>query len=297
MASALRLQVHGAPAAAAEAGWAGVVEGFAAAEGALSRFRDESDLTHLNRTAGSGTVVLTGEHLYRAISAADRARRVTDGRFDARVLVDLERLGDPGAPLPPGPVAAAPGSAGLVRRPRERVLGLDRPYDLGGIGKGLALRWAWRRLAPLRAVASGVLLEAGGDLVAGGTPVGEPAWSVGIEDPRGGDEPLGVIAVRDGAVCTSSVARRVWHAPDGRPVHHLIDPRSGEPGGDGLLSVTVAGPDPAWAEVWSKALFLAGSRAIGDLARARGLAAWWVELNGTLRMTPAARPRTAWLAE
>jgi len=297
MASPLRLQVHGAPAAAAEDGWARVVESFAAAEGALSRFRDDSDLTRLNRAAGSGMVVPAGEHLYRAISTADRARRVTDGRFDARVLVDLERLGDPGAPLPPGPLAAAPGPGGIVRRPRQRAIGLDRPHDLGGIGKGLALRWAWRRLAPLQAVASGVLLEAGGDLVAGGAPVGEPTWSVGIEDPRGGDEPLGVIAVRDGAVCTSSVARRAWRAPDGRPVHHLVDPRSGESGGDGLLAVTVAGPDPAWAEVWSKALFLAGSRAIGDLARARGLAAWWVEVDGTLRMTPAARSRTAWLAE
>ncbi len=296
MASALRLQVHGAPAAAAEAGWAGVVEGFAAAEGALSRFRDDSDLTRLNRTAGSGTVAHAGEHLYRAISAADRARRATDGRFDARVLVDLERLGDPGAPLPPGPVAAVPGSVGLVRRPRERVLGLDRPYDLGGIGKGLALRWVWRRLAPLRAVASGVLLEAGGDLVAGGAPMGEPAWSVGIEDPRGGDEPLGVIAVRDGAVCTSSVARRAWRAPDGRPVHHLIDPRSGEPGGDGLLAVTVAGPDPAWAEVWSKALFLAGRPSVAGLARRRGLAAWWVADDGSPEMTAAARLRTYWVA-
>jgi thiamine biosynthesis lipoprotein len=79
-------------------------------------------------------------------------------------------------------------------------------------------------------------------------------------------------------------------------VHHLIDPQTGEPGGDGLLSVTVAGPDPAWAEVWSKTLFLEGRRAIAALARRRGLAAWWIAVDGTIEMTPAGRARTLWAA-
>ena len=63
----------------------------------------------------------------------------------------------------------------------------------------------------------------------------------------------------------------------------------------GLLAVTVAGPDPAWAEVWSKALFVEGAATIASLARARGLAAWWVAADGTLEMTPAARIRTRWV--
>ena len=65
-----------------------------------------------------------------------------------------------------------------------------------------------------------------------------------------------------------------WTAADGRAVHHLVDPRTGEPGGDGLLAVTVAGPDPAWAEVWSKTLFLEGAardRPAGAGAGPRGL--------------------------
>ena len=47
-------------------------------------------------------------------------------------------------------------------------------------------------------------------------------------------------------------------------------------------------PDPAWAEVWSKVLFLGGRRAIANEARSRGLAAWWVADDGSLEMTPAA---------
>jgi thiamine biosynthesis lipoprotein len=86
-----------------------------------------------------------------------------------------------------------------------------------------------------------------------------------------------------------------WIA-DGRAVHHLVDPVTGQPGDGGLLAVTVAGRDPAWAEVWSKTLFLAGRRDIAVEARRRGLAAWWVTTDGTLEMTPAARMRTAWVA-
>ena len=79
-------------------------------------------------------------------------------------------------------------------------------------------------------------------------------------------------------------------------MHHLIDPRTGEPADGELLAVTVAGSDPAWAEIWSKALFVSGRRGIGPLARSRGLAAWWVTEAGALEMTPAARPLTEWVS-
>jgi thiamine biosynthesis lipoprotein len=172
--------------------------------------------------------------------------------------------------------------------------------DLGGIGKGLALRWAaaaldrWLATAPGPTL--GYLVDAGGDIVASGTPDGTAPWLVAIEDPAGGTGPVAVVAIGErGGIATSSIRRLRWEH-EGRAVHHLIDPRTGEPGGDGLAAVTVAGPDPAWAEVWSKALFLEGPAGIAATARARGLAAWWVTSDGLLEMTPAARVRTAWIA-
>ena len=83
----------------------------------------------------------------------------------------------------------------------------------------------------------------------------------------------------------------------GRSVHHLIDPTTGLPAWNGLLAVTVAALDPAWAEVWSKTLFLAGRRDIADEARRRALAVWWVTDDGSLTMTPAARSVTIWVRE
>ncbi len=313
MASPLRLTVVGGAHDRAEQAWRMVVDEFEAAEQALSRFRGSSDLTAVNRLAGLGSRVPVDRRLARALAAADRAGRITGGRFDARVLIDLERLGYRGATLDgqarqgAGRVAdaAAPDSADagvpgrwLEADPRAAELAVAVPVDLGGIGKGLTLRWAWRRLvaAGLLDGSGGGLLEAGGDLVGGGAAPQDGPWIIAIEDPTGGAEPIAMVDVVDGAVATSSTLVTRWIADDGRPVHHLIDPRTGEPGGAGLLATTVAAPDPAWAEVWSKTLFLAGGDGIADLARGRGLAAWWVRDDGQLEMTAAARTRTAWVA-
>jgi thiamine biosynthesis lipoprotein len=306
MGSPLRLSVVGAEPDVAAAAWRLVSDEFEASEEAMSRFRDSSDLTVVNRAAGTGRCIQVDRRLARALATADRARRITRGRFDARVLVDLERLGYAGVDVDiVGPDRAAPatepsGSVGgwLTVDPRTATVGVVRPVDLGGIGKGLALRWAWRLVERTGLLSSGggALLEAGGDLVAGGpAPQGGP-WVIDIEDPAGGSLAVAVIAVPDGAVATSSVLVNRWTSVDGRAVHHLVDPRTGEPGGAGLLSVTVAGRDPAWAEVWSKSLFLYGAEGIAAVARGRGLAAWWVHEDGRLEMTAGARARTMWVA-
>jgi thiamine biosynthesis lipoprotein len=313
MGSPLRLTLVGVTPDRAPEAWAAVSDQIEGIEQALSRFRPTSDLVRLNSRAGDPTGVPVHPWLVSALAAAERARRVTGGAFDPRILHDLERLGYAGVPVAGASAPSVPSrrtvrlgerlatfSDGRWLRcdPRRSTAAVALPVDLGGIGKGLALRWA--ALALSRAVpeldepGTGTLLEAGGDLVArGDAPQGGP-WMVAIEDPFAAEEPA-IVALHDGAICTSSIAVHRWRTADGREVHHLLDPRTGEPGGAGLASVTVSGPDPAWAEVWSKTLFLEGSADIGASARALGLAAWWVRDDGSLEMTPAARERTAWV--
>jgi thiamine biosynthesis lipoprotein len=272
---------------------------FDAVDIALSRFRDDSELTALNRAAGTDRVLLVSWRLREALALMDRARRMTSGRFDPSLADVLDRLGEPGA-LQPG---EAPGERTCVPAPpigggARPVRAPARPVDTGGIGKGLALRWAARRAADALPAGAGLLLEAGGDIVAAGEP---PAggWRVGIEDPAGvpGAAPVVVVAVGAGALATSSVRVRHWIAPDGTAVHHLIDPRTRAPARSGLLAVSIAGPDPAWAEVWTKVLFLAGRTGIAAEARAMDAAAWWIDAGGRLGLTPAARERSVWVAE
>ena len=277
--------------------WQAVVDEFEAAEEVLSRFRMTSELTGLNLMAGSGLAARPSPRLRRALAAADRAHRLTDGRFDPRVLADLDRLGYRGAPLTPAagrPGAPSDGQGGcVIIRVGRDAIALDRPVDLGGIGKGLTLRWVAAILE--RMGRTDFLVEAGGDLVARGrSPEGDP-WRVAVEDPFDVTDALAVVDAADLAIGTSSVRVHRWSVGGG-VAHHLLDPRSGEPAGGGLAAVTVAAPDPAWAEVWSKVLFIGGRRAIANEARSRGLAAWWVADDGSFEMTPAARAMTAWVA-
>lgn len=294
----------------ADRAWSEVVRVFAAVDEAMSRFRDDSALTLLCRRIPEAGEDLP-RMLVRALVAADRAKRITGGSFDPRVVGALERIGYAGAALgaarPATVLDNAIGEDRILRREgRTGPIALSMPVDLGGIGKGLALRWAADAIDALAGAAAGpglsappapgFLIDAGGDIVTSGYLAPGQPWSVGIENPTTAESPAAVVrAGGRGAIATSSISRLHWEQ-DGRQVHHLIDPRTGEPGGGGLVSVTVAGPDPAWSEVWSKALFLEGAAGIAAAARRRGMAAWWIATDGTLEMTPAARQRTTWVS-
>ncbi|MFL5685948.1 MAG: FAD:protein FMN transferase [Chloroflexota bacterium] len=296
MGSPLRLTAVGRD---ADRAWSEVTDEFAEADIALSRFRDDAELVALDRSAGTGVARRVSRRLERAVVAAERARRVTRGGFDARVLLDLERLGEHGADIDVDASAAAVDDdrswvdRPIARRLARGFLSLDRPIDLGGIGKGLALRWATARCERLRL--HSFLIDAGGDIVVRGDAPEAGPWQIGIEDPAAAQgSPLAVIGLAEGAIATSSISHRRW-VHQGRRVHHLIDPITGQPASGGLLAVTVVSRDPAWSEVWSKTLFLSGRRGIADEARRRGLAAWWVDDSGGLSMTAAARSRTCWV--
>ena len=90
--------VHGSQSAAVgpteaviDRAWAEIEGVFAAVDSAMSRFREDSEITRLHRARSP--VAGLSRHLVAALSAADRATRMSDGRFDARVVVDMERLG------------------------------------------------------------------------------------------------------------------------------------------------------------------------------------------------------------
>lgn len=236
-----------------------------------------------------------------AIAAAHAAYVATDGRFDPRVLTALQAAGYGAArsftELPEIDSTVAPTPTRLARpvwSPQfdgRRVRIGSEPIDLGGIGKGLAVRWA---AAALSGSGAGILVDAGGDLITQGVSPDGGAWHIGVENPwDASGDPLVVLDATDAAVATSSVRLRSW-TNSGRTVHHLIDPRTGEPGGAGLVSVTVIGTDPADAEVWSKTLFLEGAEGIAAAADRHNLAAIWIDTAHGIGMTDAASTRSIW---
>ncbi len=241
--------------------------------------------------------------LARAIEEAHRAYLRTGGLFDPRILGDLVRLGydrtlvfgaeeidtlrPPGSrpPLDPWRPRFRGG-----RHPEIHLGGL--PVDLGGIGKGLAVRWAAERLRP---DLGSFLIAAGGDCAAVGPGPEGRGWSVGIEDPSDASSVVAVLQLRDAACATSSLRVRHWRS-GGKEVHHLLDPRTGEPGGAGLRSATAVALDPADAEVTSKALFLEGEGGIAESARRQGASALWINHDGRVAESPRLGAHVSWRA-
>ncbi|NTW41149.1 MAG: FAD:protein FMN transferase, partial [Cellulomonadaceae bacterium] len=291
-----------------------------------TRFDPTSALSLANAAPDAWHVV--PRVLADAVAEAARAHRETEGLFDPRVLGVLVGWGydrslpfadgDLSVPVPvPAPASASSASSSATAWQAAVASGITRPsapltnpwrpqvvtdggvhlihldgwaVDLGGIGKGLAVRWA---AAELAGAGAGHLVDAGGDQhLAGAGPDGD-AWVVGVEDPLGGHEPVLVLAVTDTGCTTSSTRLRRWTSGGSR-VHHLVDPRTGQPGGEGLAAVTVVAPDPAWAEVWSKTLFLAGAAGVRAQAEVHGLAAAWVRQDGTVGTSSAMDPLVIW---
>ena len=281
MGSPLRLTLPGWGERDIDAAWTIVEREFDAAEAELTRFDATSALSRLNRAVGE--TVAVPPRLSRALAASWRAFRTTRGSFDPRIVGALEAAGErAGVDLPPSPSRLDARHCWLRLDRRRGTARVDAPIDLGGIGKGLALRWA---ASALRAAGwHDYLVQAGGDIVARGHGPAARPWVVGIDDPRGGGRVLANVELRDAAIATSSIAVRRWADEHGQMAHHLIDPRSGRPATPIWWSVTVRTRDPAWAEVWSKVGFLAGAGIATDLA---GVDAWWIGPDGDIHGSPS----------
>jgi thiamine biosynthesis lipoprotein len=284
------------------------VDVFARVSDACTRFDDSSALMRANAEPDKWHDV-PWELAASVVEAHDAYRR-TAGVFDPRIIDALVRLGyDRSLPFSTGGLAfedatLPPQQPGrhVTRDPwrprweqrgdRYRVNLGGHPIDLGGIGKGLAVRWAFEELAH---EGSSVMVDAGGDCQFGGAGPDGQGWHVGMEDPQGGSDPVVVFSLSDIACATSSVRIRRWQV-NGRDVHHLIDPRTGTSGGEGLLAVTVIDPDVASAEVWSKTLFLNGPDRIDATASSLDLPAAWVLADGSVGVNALAAEYVIWAA-
>jgi thiamine biosynthesis lipoprotein len=269
---------------------------FRTVDATCSRFDRNSALTRAN--ARPRRWHRAPPTLFSAVAEAYQGHVATKGAFDPRVHDALVGLGyDRSFSQGIGPLAEPP-DTGVEPGPWQprffrpfRLVHLDdRRIDLGGVGKGLAVRWA---ADILRAAGSHFLIDAGGDCYAAGRAETAAAWRIGVESPTGEGGPLAVLEVRDLAVATSSTRVRNWRHGD-QSLHHLIDPCTGRPGGGSLASVTIVHPDPARAEVWSKAAFLAGENHIAALADDHELPALWVDRTGTVGTSEAIRSFLIW---
>ncbi len=242
----------------------------AEADLAYSRFRSDSELSHVNAQAGR-TVTLS-PMLARAIEGALDAARRTGGAVDPTVgramrLIgydrDFDLLAGSDRPLElllePVPGWSAV-SFDRTRRTVRVARGVE--LDLGSTGKGLAADLAAEAALAAAGPGAGVLVSLGGDIAtAGRSPDG--GWRVLIvEDsatPPDGEGEL--VAIERGAIATSSTSVRRWRSAEGVSVHHIVDPRTGLPAVTPWRTVSVVAPTAELANAASTAAIVMGDGA------------------------------------
>jgi len=130
--------------------------------------------------------------------------------------------------------------------------------DLSAVAKGYIVDKAIVKLK--QAGIKSALINAGGDIYCLGRQFERP-WEVGIKDPRRLSEILETQSLIDEAVATSGGYEQFFTFK-GKKYSHLVDPRSGYPVDNDLISVSVISENCATADSLATAFSILGLEAI-----------------------------------
>lgn len=229
-------------------------------EDKMSDYRPRSEVRMLSLHPGDWQPV--SRDLLRVLARAQEVSRWSGGAFDVTVgpLVQLWRASRRTGRLPdPDVLSRARARTGAALLDVDTVRAMVRLWvrgmqlDLGGIAKGYILQEA---MAVLRSRGvSSAMIEAGGDIVAGDAPPGQPGWSVYV---AGTDTVMlrRARALTNVAVATSGGSEQFVEI-EGIRYSHVIDPRTGL-GVTGSHLVTVIAVDGALADAAATALSVLG---------------------------------------
>jgi thiamine biosynthesis lipoprotein len=246
----------------------------------LSNYRSDSALELFNASRTTAPQALPAD-LVALLRLAGDIHRASGGCFDPTVRPLVRLWGfDGDTPHVPDDdeLEAARARVGfdkieIVDAEHVRKLMSDVEVDMASLGQGYTVG----RLAALaeRFGLADYLVEIGGELLGRGRRPNGSSWRVGIESPAASGAPLRALPLPVGrvtAVITSGTYRHFFE-DHGKLYSHILDPRTGRPVDHTLVSVTVAGADPALAAAWGTALLCLGPDAGAALAETLDLAA------------------------
>ncbi|HSG96809.1 MAG TPA: FAD:protein FMN transferase [Woeseiaceae bacterium] len=225
----------------------------------MSTYRDESEISEINREAADRPVVASAELfdlIQRSLDIAVLTRGAFDITFDSvGQHYDFREHERPDADTVEAERAfidfrlvTLDRASGTVRFEQDGVR-----INLGGIAKGYVVE---RGVDLLRhRGVEHAIVTAGGDTRLLGDRRGRP-WMVGIRDPRKDGEVAISVPLVDEALSTSGDYERYFEE-DGVRYHHIIAPSTGAPA-KGVHSATVFGPDAVITDALSTSVFVLG---------------------------------------
>ncbi len=232
-------------------------------ESQLTVYRDDSELSALNRTAATRPVPVSS-NVYRLLRRGQAIHQQTAGAFDhaAGALIRLWQQCRRESRIPTGPEI----SEALLRTGVQHVrfddaaetIAFDQPgveFNLGAIGKGYAVDLTGEILSH-SSVLNWLVHGGKSSVLARGCHAGHDGWPIGLRNPLLPDRPYLTLLLKDAALSTSGTAVN-WFRNEGKRYGHILDPRSGWPV-ETMLSVSVIAPDAALSDALATAFFVLG---------------------------------------
>ena len=239
----------------------------------MSNYKDDSELSRLNRTAASGPFHCSNELAY-IIEQSVNYGDITDGAFDITIgplmkkwgfykdkgtVPDAEELESVLKSVSYKTIVIGESVKKSLIRDSEIVKTIsfktpETEIDFGGIGKGYAVDNALRILK--EGGINAALINFAGNIYAYGAPPGKKSWVIGLQHPRKSEGLLGSFEVTGKAVSTSGDYEKFFTI-NGERHSHIIDPRTGHPV-TGIVSVTIVADSATRADALSTGVFVLG---------------------------------------
>lgn len=224
----------------------------------LSTGKKDSEISVLNR---EGTLEVSDE-IIQLLNRSLEIYNKTNGLFDPTIYPLMQLWGFPTHQYH---VASEQElseilpyvNAGKIRVDGKRItLGESQQIDLGAIAKGYTSA-RLMEIYRMNGITSG-MVYLGGNVQTLGTKTDGSPWRIGIQNPEG-EQGVSIldIKVQDKAVVTSGGYERYFEE-NGKSYIHILDPATGKPVENDLVSVTIVSADGTLADALSTSLFIMG---------------------------------------
>lgn len=234
----------------------------------FSRTREDSELYLLNsgsRNDENGYAQVSDE-LYELISLGIEYGALSQGALDI-TIAPVSSLWDFSSAEGEASVPSKEAielSLALVDYRKVELLTGNRVYlpegmalDLGAVAKGYIADRIKEYLLE-QGVGSAVINLGGNVLCIGSKSESEP-FQIGVQKPfQDQNETVAVLKLSDASVVTSGIYERCFTAEDGTFYHHILNPDTGYPCENELVSVTIVAESSAQADALSTACFCMG---------------------------------------
>ncbi|WP_084797828.1 FAD:protein FMN transferase [Neobacillus mesonae] len=241
---------------------------FQKVEQTCSRFTASSELMLACQKAK--TPVEISPFLYEPLFFAIEVAKLTDGLFDPTIGKIMEKEGFNRHYLTGERIQSISDESvdyqDIVLNPETQTVTIKKPLviDLGAVAKGFAIDLAVNELKEFE----GFIVNAGGDLFAGGAEESYNKWTIGIQHPYQKDQIIETIQISNEAICTSGSYERV--SPLNKGKHHIMNPKTKSSPNE-WVSCSVIAPYTMMADAFSTVAFLPGGEIVMQELELKGL--------------------------